>query len=941
MDEARLAETAAWGRKLADHGETAELRAAGRAILLLTSDVERLQTELRSAKPDDDDPPTAPRLPLGRRIRERERGTSDVGPKLAVARAAGALSSIRRARRHVPRRAVVALVVVAAAAFLTLSALAAARHVFAPSLDIAGPSEGAELGPSALSKLAFVADAKPSLLERQRWTLDSDDVTPLVRVGGDRLVFVPHRLSEGEHRLTIRQSGGFLGSSATRTFRFVVDRTPPKIELVRRLQTHQWSPLVVAGRAGDATAVTVDGKRVSQNFSLRIGAPVPAAVEIAARDRAGNIARRRFPVTVVPRRPPAPVRAVHVTFYAWADDTLRNGVMRMIDDHRINAVELDLKDESGTVGFDAPIPFARRIGSIQDIVNLRQAVEQLHARGIRVIGRLVCFRDPVHAAAAWKRGDREQVIQTPDGRPYAGYGGFTNFANPAVRRYNIDVAVAAAKVGVDEVLYDYVRRPDGPISTMVFPGLRGSPENAIVGFLRETREALRPYGTFLGASVFGVAADRPEEVAQPIPEMGRQLDYVAPMVYPSHWAPGEYDVSDPNAEPYPIVRRSLRAFQNDVRGTGARVVPWLQDFSLGVDYGPTEVRAQIDAARDDGIGEFLLWDPSVTYTTDALTPDARTQKSAPRREPPPKPPATSGSSSAAIRVHANELGVVPVIMHHEIRPDRVGDYDQTPAEFRHELETLWSQGYWPVRAIDLATGHLNVPAGKTPVVLTFDDATRYQFSYDSRGEIDSSTALGVMLAFGRAHPRFHPTGTFYVLREPFGGTPRGPEMLRWLFQHGYELGNHTRDHTPLGSLSAEQVQRELVLGRKVITDAVPKARVNTMSLPLGVMPSQASLARRGSWGGQSYWNAGVFLVGAEPAPSPFSRSFDPGAIPRVRSSHLPWNGDRDFTAAFWLDELRKHPDQRYVSDGNPRTITFPRAEAGQLAARFQSRARPY
>src|SRR5215203_3593683 len=626
VDEARLAETAAWGRKLADHGETAELRAAGRAILLLTRDVERLQDELESTKGDDDDGGAAPRLPLRRRRREREPGASEAGPTLAVPRAARRLSPIRRIRSHVPPRAVAALAVVAAAAFLVLSTLAAGRHLFAPSLHVAGPPAGAELGPRALAKLAFVADAKPAVLERQRWKLDGDDVTSLVRVGGDRLVFVPHRLGEGEHRLTIHQGGGFLGSSASRSFRFVVDRTPPKVELTRRLQTHQWSPLVVAGRAADATAVTVAGRRVGQTFSLRLAAPVPAAVTITARDRAGNLARQRFPVTVVPRRPPAPVRAVHVTFYAWADDTLRNGVMRLIDEHRVNAVELDLKDESGTVGFSAPIPFARRIGAMQNIVDLRKAVEQLHARGVRVIGRLVCFRDPVHAAAAWKRGDREQVIQTPDGQPYAGYGGFTNFANPAVRRYNIDVAVAAAKVGVDEVLYDYVRRPDGPISTMVFPGLHGSPEMAIVGFLRETREALRPFGTFLGASVFGVAADRPEEVAQPIPEMGRQLDYVAPMVYPSHWAPGEYDVSDPNAEPYPIVRRSLAAFQKDVRGTGARIVPWLQDFTLGVDYGPDEVRAQIDAARADGIPEFLLWDPAVTYTTDALKPDARTQK---------------------------------------------------------------------------------------------------------------------------------------------------------------------------------------------------------------------------------------------------------------------------------------------------------------------------
>ena len=116
---------------------------------------------------------------------------------------------------------------------------------------------------------------------------------------------------------------------------------------------------------------------------------------------------------------------------------------------------------------------------------------------------------------------------------------------------------------------------------MVFPGLKGTPEHSIVSFLAESRAALKPYNVFLGASVFGVAATRPTEVAQDIPAMAEHLDYVSAMVYPSHWGPGEYGVANPNAQPYDIVRRSLEDFQKDVRGTGARVVPWLQDFTLG------------------------------------------------------------------------------------------------------------------------------------------------------------------------------------------------------------------------------------------------------------------------------------------------------------------------------------------------------------------------
>jgi len=288
----------------------------------------------------------------------------------------------------------------------------------------------------------------------------------------------------------------------------------------------------------------------------------------------------------------------------------------------------------------------------------------------------------------------------------------------------------------------------------------------------------------------------------------------------------------------------------------------------------------------------------------------------------------------------NELGAVPVIMHHEIRPDRVGAYDQTPGEFRKELEQLWAQGYWPVTAAEYATGNLgSVPAGKTPVVLTFDDSTQFQFFYLPNGEIKPTTAIGVMLAFARAHPKFKPAGTCYVLREPFAGVARGPEMLRWLVEHGFELGDHTHDHIPLNTLNATQVQRELVLGAHVITDAVPGYRITTMALPLGAMPGKASLALHGRWAGQPYRFRAVFLVGANPSPSPYSTQFDPNAVPRIRSSHLPWNGARDFTAAYWLHELAHNPGERYVSDGDPKRITFPRSEQKLLRPRFAARAR--
>src|SRR5690606_20874470 len=104
--------------------------------------------------------------------------------------------------------------------------------------------------------------------------------------------------------------------------------------------------------------------------------------------------------------------------------------------------------------------------------------DQLHAAGIRVVGRIVAFRDPVLGAASWRDGHRDRLVQTASGGAYTGgYGqyAFTNFANPEVRAYNIALAEEAAALGFDEILYDYVRRPDGAISGMHFEGLTTSP----------------------------------------------------------------------------------------------------------------------------------------------------------------------------------------------------------------------------------------------------------------------------------------------------------------------------------------------------------------------------------------------------------------------------------------------------------------------------------
>jgi peptidoglycan/xylan/chitin deacetylase (PgdA/CDA1 family) len=413
--------------------------------------------------------------------------------------------------------------------------------------------------------------------------------------------------------------------------------------------------------------------------------------------------------------------------------------------------------------------------------------------------------------------------------------------------------------------------------------------------------------------------------------MAEHLDYVSAMVYPSHWGPGEYGVPDPNAQPYDIVLRSLQDFVKDVRGTGARVVPWLQDFSLGVDYGPAQVQAEIQGARDAGVDEFLLWDPAVTYTADALPTNARTAKF---------PKTKTQGGRVTVSVKANELGVVPVMMHHQIRL-KGSEYDMTPSQLVAELTRLWRDGFYPVRADAFVEGRMNVPKGKSPIVLTFDDADNNQVGFLPDGRPDPNTALGIMTAFAKSHPGFPAVASFYIPRNAFEGNGSTPgQTLRWLAEHGFELGNHTRDHIPLNTIDDTAIERQLVLGDHVITDRVAGYDVKTMALPLGALPHNRSLTLRGEWKGQGYKFEGAFLAGAEPAPSPYSTKFEPAAIPRIRTNPN-WNGSRDFTAGMWLDILERNPSMRYVSDGDPGKITFPKSEASELAPQYRALANPY
>jgi hypothetical protein len=483
-----------------------------------------------------------------------------------------------------------------------------------PAPVVHGLRDGAVTTAAVFGRIA-VTGADPHGL---RILLDGDEI-PFVPKG-DHVELPGWQLAEGKHTLTVTSGALPQLPSATVSRTFTVDDTPPRLSIDPVQASDLRAPLIVRGSAPGARIVTLNGDRVpvgeDGGFSTTLPAP-PAQLDLTAQDPAGNVTRTGTPV---PARHPR-MRGVHLTALAWASPDLREPVLQMARDGLIDTVELDIKDESGEIGYDSQVPLARQIGAVKKYYDARAALDQLHAAGLRVVGRLVAFRDPVLARASWDAGAHDRLVQTADGQPWAsGYGDytFTNFANPEVRAYNVDLAGEAAQLGFDDILYDYIRRPEGSLDRMRLPGLQGTPEQAIASFLAQSRETVRAHGAFLGASVFGIAVTRPTQIAQDIPAMSREVDYIAPMVYPSHWGTGEYGIDDPEAAPYDITARSLADFARQAQQGQAVTIPWLQAFSLHRTYGPAEIRAQITAAKDNGMDSFLLWNAACRYDPAAL-----------------------------------------------------------------------------------------------------------------------------------------------------------------------------------------------------------------------------------------------------------------------------------------------------------------------------------
>lgn len=278
----------------------------------------------------------------------------------------------------------------------------------------------------------------------------------------------------------------------------------------------------------------------------------------------------------------------------------------------------------------------------------------------------------------------------------------------------------------------------------------------------------------------------------------------------------------------------------------------------------------------------------------------------------------------------NELGEIMILMYHDIgHPE--GEWRRTPENFRRDLETLYEKGFRVVSLTDAISGNIDIPAGTSPVVLTFDDGHKSHFNYiEDNGDLqkDPECAVYIMEQFYQENPDFGLGGTFYVYYpHPFRESEHIKKKFDYLVEQGFEIGNHTYGHANLSNVSTQEAQRELALHVKETQQFLEGYDVNSLALPYGSYPEDSSIALEGSYNGIDYQHKAVLLVGSNPAPSPFHKGFDASRLPRIRASEMETAGVGMYD---WLEYFEENPHKLYISDGNPDYITVPESQAENI-----------
>lgn len=360
-------------------------------------------------------------------------------------------------------------------------------------------------------------------------------------------------------------------------------------------------------------------------------APEPARPDAArVTTSAGNVSRTQADSNAYPV-----IRALYLNRFAAQGPRKMRHLLAVADSTEINGFVIDMKDEFGLNYRSSNPKFRKNAGAGHSVVgNVKALVDSLKAHGLVPIARIVAFKDPVAAGT-----NPDWTIRREDGSIWQDKEGhaWVNAHNKDVWEYNLGVAEELAKLGFEEIQWDYVRFPEPyrSLPKQVFPGATMSKPDALAAFLKTAQERLSKLGVRNTADVFGLVTTvrGPLEIGQHWEKFSPHTDVMLPMVYPSHYPRGAFGIDRPNAEPYNVVKTALDTARTRDEKLGIskaeHVRPWIQAFSLGQPrYGPEQIKAQKQAIYDAGFKGWVMWSPGSKY--DIFIPALEPKSALPR-----------------------------------------------------------------------------------------------------------------------------------------------------------------------------------------------------------------------------------------------------------------------------------------------------------------------
>ncbi len=341
------------------------------------------------------------------------------------------------------------------------------------------------------------------------------------------------------------------------------------------------------------------------------------------------------PFEVTHIKTPTSVKAIYMSSWVAGSPKLRNVLVDLIDKTEINSVVIDIKDYTGKINFEVNNPELKAYNSVENrIPDIKEFIGKLHDKGIYVIGRISSFQDSYLV-----KTHPELAVTDKSGKVWRDRKGIAwlDVSAKPVWHYLTLIGEEAYATGFDELNFDYIRFPsDGNMENIKFPFSQEKVKSvALKEFFAYLDTTFHPKGIPISADLFGMTTSNNDDlgIGQVLGDALVHFDFVAPMVYPSHYPKTFLGYSNPATKPYEVIKFAMDSAVKKaiVASTSPnKLRPWLQDFSIGgIEYTPEMVRAQITATYDVGLDSWMLWNASNIYTAAALLPsNANNEQSA-------------------------------------------------------------------------------------------------------------------------------------------------------------------------------------------------------------------------------------------------------------------------------------------------------------------------